>query len=283
MSEVVVDGIRTRYELVGSGPPLLMFSPGGFDARLESWSTVGSYVDLDLVSSLSKQHTCVLFDRRESGLSGGRVERIGWPDYVRQALGLLNALAIERAHLIGGCIGCSGAAALAAAAPERVASMVLYAPAGGVHYRRQQHQRFATHLAYVAQVGMAGVVSLARSGTDGFSVDPRVGPWAPVLRGDDDFAATYAGLDPSWYATVTGGMATHLFDRDTVPGVEPEDLLVLDVPALIVPGEDTSHTPSAAHYLRECLQASEFWGVPVADRTAASIGDRLLTFLGSHS
>ena len=31
-------GIRTRYEVIGDGPPLLMFSPGGFD----STGTAGS-------------------------------------------------------------------------------------------------------------------------------------------------------------------------------------------------------------------------------------------------
>jgi len=38
-----IDGITTRYEVVGSGPPVLMFAPGGFDARLEQWTTLGVY------------------------------------------------------------------------------------------------------------------------------------------------------------------------------------------------------------------------------------------------
>jgi hypothetical protein len=32
MPTAVVDGIVTRYEVVGSGPPLLMYAPGGFNA-----------------------------------------------------------------------------------------------------------------------------------------------------------------------------------------------------------------------------------------------------------
>ena len=34
MPTAVIDGIATRYEVEGSGPPLLMFSPGGFNAVL---------------------------------------------------------------------------------------------------------------------------------------------------------------------------------------------------------------------------------------------------------
>ena len=35
MPFAVIDGINTRYEVLGSGPPLLMFSRGGFDGTLE--------------------------------------------------------------------------------------------------------------------------------------------------------------------------------------------------------------------------------------------------------
>jgi len=36
-----IDGITTRYGVVGSGQPELMFEPGGFDASLEQWTTLG--------------------------------------------------------------------------------------------------------------------------------------------------------------------------------------------------------------------------------------------------
>ena len=48
-------------------------------------------------------------------------------------------------------------------------------------------------------------------------------------------------------------MDAALFDRDTSPGAEPEDLLRLDIPAFIVPGHDESHATSAARYFEECL------------------------------
>ena len=43
MPTAVIDGITTRYEIVGSGPPLLMYAPGGFNAVIEAWSTLGIY------------------------------------------------------------------------------------------------------------------------------------------------------------------------------------------------------------------------------------------------
>ena len=100
MATAVIDGMTTRYEVIGSGPRLLMYSPGGFDATLEKWTTLGVYSRIKLLDHLPRQYTCIVFDRRETGQSGGRVERATWAHYVAQGKGLLDHLHIERAHLI---------------------------------------------------------------------------------------------------------------------------------------------------------------------------------------
>ncbi len=279
MPTAVADGISTRYEVTGDGPPLLMFSPGGFDSTLESWRTVGIYKRLNLLDHLPQRYTCITFDRRESGHSGGRVERISWADYVRQGVGLLDALGVESAHLMGGCVGCSAVAAIGVAHPDRVRSMVLFSPAGGVKYRMKQHSRFEQHLAYVDEHGTAAVAALARESGSTFTKDPRVGPWNSVLRTDDAFAEAYGVLDAGRYRTTVAGLVRLLFDRDTVPGPEPEDLLTCDLPALIVPGQDESHAPSAARYLQECLPNAQYWDVPVVEQTEETTPARILEFL----
>jgi pimeloyl-ACP methyl ester carboxylesterase len=276
----VADGIATRYEIAGSGPPLLMFSPGGFNATLENWASQGIYRRLRLLDHLTAEYTCITFDRRESGLSGGRVERVTWADYAAQGRGLLDCLGIERAHLMGGCAGCSAAVALGVSCPGRVLSMVLFSPAGGAKYRIKQHARFARHLAFAADRGLPGVVELAAGSDRGFTLDPRVGPWAPVIRHDRAFAGSYVQQDPDRYQVTVGGVARLLFDRDTVPGAEPEDLLGLDVPAFIVPGHDDSHATSAARYLEECLPRAEYWDVPVPAQTEHNVPRRIMCFLG---
>jgi pimeloyl-ACP methyl ester carboxylesterase len=277
----IVDGIETRYEVAGSGPPLLMFSPGGFNGALENWRAFGIYKRLNLLDHLTRHYTCITFDKRESGQSGGRVERITWDDYAAQGLGLLDELEIERAHVIGGCIGCSIAAALAVAHPERVSSLVLYSPAGGPKYRMTQHARFAEHLTYVREQGLEQVVALAASDDKSFSQDPRVGPWASVLRLDGDFATAYAHWDVDGYRRIVSEMRQTLFDRDTVPGAEPQDLMDLEIPALVVPGRDASHATSAARYLEECLPRADYWDVPVEGQTEETAPARVLDFLAA--
>ena len=266
-----------------SGPPLLMFAPGGFNATLDNWTSLGIYQRIRLLDVLPDHFTCIMFDRREAGESGGRVERVTWRDYVAQGRVLLDHLDVDRAHLMGGCVGCSIAACFAIDHPERVDRMVLYSPAGGPAYRMSSLARFETHLAYVREHGLTGVVTLARSHDASFSKDPRVGPWVGLLRTDAGFAARYVDQDPGRYETLVTGMARTMFDRDTLPGPEPEDLMLLDTPALIVPGEDRSHAPSAAHYLEECLPKSQYWDVLPEGQTEESTAPRLIDFLDRAS
>jgi pimeloyl-ACP methyl ester carboxylesterase len=279
MATATIDGIATRYEVIGSGPPLLMFSPGGFDATVEKWSTLGVYARVKLLEHLPRKFMCIAYDRRETGQSGGRVERVAWQSFVAQGKGLLKHLQIERAHLIGGCMGCSVAMAFAVAHPQSVMSMVLWWPVGGAKYRIKGQQRFAEHLAFVQQHGLQAVVDLVAKDGKPFGGDPRGGPWASVIRKDAAFASVYAKQDIEKYKLVVAGMARALLDRDTSPGAEPEELLRLDIPALVVPGRDESHATSAARYLEECLPASEYWDIPVAEQTEANAPERVLKFL----
>ena len=279
MAFAIVDGIRTRYEVVGSGPPLLMYAPTGFDATLDKWTTQGVYAKTKLLQHLSKNYSCIIFDRRECGQSGGRVEPVTWAHYVAQGKGLLDHLNISRAHLMGGCMGCSPVAAFAAAHPEAVLSMILFWPVGGARYRINSHQRFAEHLEYVRQHDLEGVLQLVRKEGKPFNADTRGGPWASVIKNDESFAERYVKEDVEKYKVTVATMARNLFDRDTAPGAEPEDLLKLNIPALIAPSHDPSHATSAARYLEECLPKAEYWDVSVEDQTEETVPHRLLEFL----
>ena len=279
MPTAVIDGITTRYDVLGSGPPLLLLSPGGFDATIEKWRTQGVYTRLKLLDHLPGQYTCIVYDRRESGESGGRVEHITWARYVAQAAGLLDALKIDRAHIMGACMGCSPAMAFAVAHPERTANLVLYWPVGGAHYRINGHARVAEHLAYVKQHGLHGVVSLVTAEGKTYNQDPRCGFWASVIRRDPVFATDYIHQDVDRYVKLVIATRDTLFDRDTSPGAEPEELFHVDRRALIVPGRDKSHATSAARYLEECLPRAEYWDVAVDDQTEETVPPRLMEFL----
>jgi pimeloyl-ACP methyl ester carboxylesterase len=280
MTIAVIDGISTRYEVIGDGPPLLMYAPGGFNAIVESWSTLGVYAKIKLLDHLPKHHTCIVFDRRECGQSGGRLEHVTWAHFAAHGKALLDHLNISKAHVIGGCMGVACALAFGVKYPQSTLSMILFWPVGGAKYRIANHQRFAEHIAFVQQQGLEAVVALVAKDGKPFGADPRGGPWASVIKHDRAFSDAFAKQDVDAYKLILTGMARTLFDRDTAPGAEPEDLLRLNIPALIVPGRDPSHATSAARYLEECLPKSDYWDVAVAEQTETTVPPRVLEFLG---
>lgn len=279
MPMAMLEGIQTHYEVVGNGPPLLMFAPGGFDASLDKWRNLGIYAQIKLLDYLPEHYRCITFDRRETGLSGGRIERITWHDYVAQGRALLDHLGFTQAHLLGGCMGCCPVAAFATEHPDRVLSMVQYWPVGGAGFRLNAYRRFAIHTAFVEAQGLQAVVDLALSTVDGFGKDPRQGPWGPVLRNDPAFAETFLAQNKTHYLLTVAGLSRTLIDRDSVPGFEPEDLMQLDIPTLIIPGRDQAHALSAAWFIEECSARSEFWDVRPDEQTEVTAPQRILQFL----
>jgi pimeloyl-ACP methyl ester carboxylesterase len=256
-----------------------MYAPGGFDATIEKWRTQGVYARVKLLDHLPKKYRCIAFDRRECGQSGGRIEAITWAHYAKQGKGLLEHLGIERAHLIGGCMGCSAVMAFAVAYPQATLSMLLWWPVGGAKYRIKAHQRFADHLAFVRERGLAAVVAHVQKERKAFNADAPGGPWASPIRNDRAFAEAFSKQDADAYAELVERMSTTLFDRDTSPGAQPEQLLRLHIPTLIVPGKDESHATSAARYLEECVPKSQYWDVPPEEQTEATAPARLIQFL----
>src|SRR5258705_13378860 len=128
MPIATIDGIRTNYEVIGDGPPLLMYAPAGFDATLDKWKTQGVYARIKLLDHLPGKYTCIVFDRRETGQSGGRVERITWAHYVAQGRGLLDHPNFKRAPLMGGCRGCCPGIPFRRAHPEPRTSLIPHWP-----------------------------------------------------------------------------------------------------------------------------------------------------------
>jgi pimeloyl-ACP methyl ester carboxylesterase len=277
MPTAEIDGLDVYYETRGSGPPLLMFAPGGFDASLDKWLGASAWKGINALDALAAEHTLIVYDRRESGQSGGRIERLSWASYTKQAKALLDYLNIDSAYVMGGCMGCSVAVAFAVHYPEATHALILHWPVGGYRWKISGLERFDRHYNFVKERGLRGVVERAHVGKS-FWLDPEAGPWASVITRDDRFADRFLAQDVDRYLGVVRTSGRSFFDRDTVPGAEPEEILGIKAPALILPGDDPSNATSAAHYLRECLPNSNFWNIMPPEQTTQKICDRILEF-----
>ncbi len=99
----------------GRGPPLLLLHDG---------TSTGERDFGALIPALAERFDVIVPDLRGHGQSP-RVDRIFWPGLTRDAAGLLAALAIPRAHVVGVGDGATAALHLAIEDPERVESLVI--------------------------------------------------------------------------------------------------------------------------------------------------------------
>ena len=281
MPTATIDGLNVNYVTHGSGPALLMLAPGGFDAAMEKWETTGAWKSVLPLQSLANHYTIIAYDRRESGASGGRVEKLSWPLFAEQAKGLLDHLGVREAYVFGGCMGCSVALAFAVRYPEATRALILHYPVGGYRWKVSGQDRFMRHVRFAQAQGLAGVAAQAHDGKS-FWNDPEAGPWASCIAHDPEFAATFQQQDVDRYLGMVAASGRTLFDRDTPPGAEPEEVMGIKAPALIMPGDDPSHATSGAHYLRELLPAQEFWPVMPPNQAPDAVRDRIIEFRNTH-
>jgi pimeloyl-ACP methyl ester carboxylesterase len=120
---IEVNGLRVHYKMMGEGEPVLVLLHG-FAASLFSWREV--------MEPLSEAGTVIAFDRPAFGLTG-RPMPGEWTDQnpytsaaqVELTVGLLDALGVQRAILVGNSAGGTVAMLTALAHPERVQGLVL--------------------------------------------------------------------------------------------------------------------------------------------------------------
>jgi pimeloyl-ACP methyl ester carboxylesterase len=281
MPHAMIDGIDTYYETHGAGTPILMCAPGGFDATIEKWRSASAWTGIDAITALAAEHTVILYDRRECGQSGGRVERLSWASYTRHGKALLDHLKLDSAWIMGGCMGCSVALAFGTHYPQATRGLLLHWPVGGYRWKANSQDRFLRHYNFAKQNGLKGVVERVRGGKS-FWMDAEGGPWATEIARNQAFAESFANQDFERYLGTVLTSGRGLFDRDTAPGAEPEEVMGIKAPSLIIPGDDPSHATSGAHYLRELLPKSDFWNVMPPQQTTQNVCDRLLEFCRVH-
>lgn len=282
MATAKINGINIHYETYGSGPALLMAAPGGFSALGSNWATTSIWKGMRALEAFSQHYTCITFDRREAGQSGGRVERLSWALYAQEGRGLLDHLGIEKAFVIGGCMGCSVAAVFGFDFPERTLGLILAQPAGGAQWHITMRNKFADHMAYVAKNGLAGVVKLSRESKQAFQTDGNVGPWANSIQNDEAFARAFAAQDQDRYLAIVRHIAGNMYDRDTFPGLEPDEAKAIKIPALIIQDDTMHHAPSASRYLHECMPHALYPDVPPARQTPEMVRDWITAFMAAH-
>jgi pimeloyl-ACP methyl ester carboxylesterase len=257
-----------------------MFAPGGWRSVISRWTASGgkeAFGEMDGIAALSKHFTCIAYDRRECGLSGGRVEALNWDLYVAEAKALLDLAGAKEATILGSCMGASLALAFAVRHPQACKGLILHWPVGGYLWMSKGHGFFKRHMEFVRANGLAAVVARAARG-ENFWLDPEIGPWGSPAAVYPEFAAQLAKQDLGQYLEICA-RSRHAIFNDTMPsGASGAELMQIRTPALIMSGADSRHTRSAAWALAELMPQSELWEVFPPQQNGENTLERILKF-----
>jgi pimeloyl-ACP methyl ester carboxylesterase len=263
---VQVGDIAVAVQEYGQGEPLLVIN--GTSQSLGFWT--------DIAQAWAGSYRVITYDLRGMGGSERGSGQISVASLAADARGLLEALEVDRAHVLGYSLGSAIAQELVLSAPERVASLVLYCTWG----RTDGFQRaMLTALAHPWRTGdleaALGALGVA---------------FSPQLLDSPEFGALIQELLPLFPSTEAQIRTTaEQWDADLAHDTL-DRLPEITAPTLVIAGEQDLLTPpwhgkqvadaipGARHELFTGPGSSHALGVERAEEFVPMV----LGFLGEH-
>jgi 3-oxoadipate enol-lactonase / 4-carboxymuconolactone decarboxylase len=252
MTLIATNGTELFIDLAGpEGAPVIAFS-NSLGATLEMWDAQ--------VGVLSRRYRVLRYDTRGHGRSKVTDAPVTIETLADDLAGLLDALGIRRAHVVGLSLGGMTAQALAARRPDLVHGLVLMATSAYLP------NGWAERAAVVRAQGMGAIVDavMARWFTPAFAQSsPEV-----VAR----FREHFLRIDPHGYALCCEAIGAM--------DLRPADATITAPTLIIAAAEDTSTPPAMSEDIRARIQGAELIVLsPAAHILAAERPDRVNRYL----
>jgi len=118
VESVPVGDINISYRVLGQGDPIVLIMGSG--STMDMWDPL-------LLDNLSTKYKVIVFDNRGMGNTTAPPGNFSIAEFANDTAGLMEALGIEKAHIMGWSMGSFVAQELAIRYPERVNKIILYA------------------------------------------------------------------------------------------------------------------------------------------------------------
>jgi len=234
--KLIANGIVQNYRRLGNGPPVILIHALGLS--LGQWEPQ--------LQPLASAYTVIAYDVRGHGETEAPAGPYGLGDFAEDLAGLMDALGVDSAHLVGLSMGGMIAQEFVLRWPERVRSLTLANTTS--EYRQEARRLFAERARVAEERGMAPIV--------GSTLDR----WfTPEFRSNHPAAVERIRLilgstDPHSYAASCRAVA----EIDTT-----ERLVSVSLPTLVLAGgEDVSTTPEMALKIHEHIPGSVYQIIP---------------------
>lgn len=236
--KVIANGIAQFYRRVGDGPPVVLIHALGLDHRL--WDAQ--------ISSLASAFQVLAYDVRGHGASDVPTGPYTISDFADDLVGLLDALGIERPHLVGISMGGMIAQEFALTWPERVASLLLADTAS--EYNQEGRRQLAERARIAEERGMEPLI------------EPTIERWftEEFRRRSPDAVERIRSLLGQAHSSGYAASCRAIAAADLT-----ERLLNIVAPTLVVVGsEDRSTPPDVALQIHEHIPGSRYRVMPGA-------------------
>jgi 3-oxoadipate enol-lactonase len=263
MPKIKIRDARIHCQIHGEGQPVLLVP--GLASDLSTWKKAVPY--------LEKQHKVIVFDNRGSGLTEAPGAAFTMETLRDDAIGMLDALEIEKAHIIGWSMGGSVAQEIALGHPERLGALVLMSS-----FMKEPDR---------SRVALDAMIQSVREGASPDTFMMMIQTWCSTqvaFEGKNASLCTRTSDDHTeWRTRVIEGFARQ---KQALDGFDSRNRLKgLSCPTLVVHGsDDIMVPPSFGQDLASRIPGSELFLVKGAGHFLPSsvwVGP-VLSFLARH-
>lgn len=240
MPVTTIRGVDIAYEMLGEDGPRVCITPGG-RRGMEALRPLAALI-------VDAGFRVLIYDRRNTGASG-----IGFPgtseseEQAEDLSALLRELRTGPAYIAGSSSGARMSLLLAHRYPDAVHGLLLWRVTGGAH--AAECLAFNYYEQYIDAVDRGGIDAVLA--TEHFAAMAEANPASgETLRRMG--AAAFREAMVHWLAGFRAGCAY------PVAGIDSPDIRRIDVPAIVVPGNDKIHPPAVAQAAHRMLRNSVY-------------------------
>jgi pimeloyl-ACP methyl ester carboxylesterase len=283
LEKVRVGDIDVAYKMFGKGEPILLFN--GASDNMDAW-------DPSLLNGISSNHTVIVFDQRGIGNT-----TVGTNPYTPQQLandtaGLLDALKIPKADVMGYSLGSYLAQQLTMMYPDKVNRLILVASSCGGKDHTPKPSEFLNLQSEIVNKSLNNV-SISQEEIKSLVSASLGSGWVKLhpesLEGFENIT-TFQQLKPAVNPEMVdnqNNLGKHWEDNPNWSGA-CDELAKLDKPTLVITGTDDNFYQPHVNSLKIVEKIPGAWLVQIKDAShavpdqyPAEIGKILNTFLST--
>ena len=278
--KVHVGDIEIAYKMLGKGDPILLYN--GASDGMDAW-------DPSLLRILSSNHTVIVFDSRGLGNTTMGSKPYNYQQLANDAAGLLDALKISKADVMGYSLGSYIAQQIAIMYPDKVNTLILVGSSCGGKDHTPKPAEFlklqseivnkSLNNVSISQEEMKELVA-ASVGSGWIKLHPEVLENIPTMQ------QAKPGLSPEAMNN-QNNVGKHWEDNPNWSGA-CDELAKLDKPTLVITGMDDNMYAPHVNSLKIAEKIPGAWlvqiknaGHAVPDQYPEEIGKIMNTFLST--